>query len=153
MRYYLDTEFDGFGGELISLALAAEDGHELYLANNKFFNDASAVTDSWVRENVHPILDLGTRPEVLPLDRFPRQLMRFIGTDNSPHFISDWPDDIRYLCQTMITGPGKMISMPLQFSFTVVRVDAYPTDLKGAVQHNALWDARALKRFLEKVKT
>ena len=28
MRYYLDTEFDGFGGPLLSLALAGEDGED-----------------------------------------------------------------------------------------------------------------------------
>lgn len=26
MKYFLDTEFDGFGGDLISLALVCEDG-------------------------------------------------------------------------------------------------------------------------------
>lgn len=29
-RLYLDTEFNGHGGELISLALAAEDGRHWY---------------------------------------------------------------------------------------------------------------------------
>lgn len=28
MKFYLDTEFNGFGGELISLALVSEQGHE-----------------------------------------------------------------------------------------------------------------------------
>ena len=28
MRYFLDTEFNGFGGQLLSLALVPEDGGE-----------------------------------------------------------------------------------------------------------------------------
>ena len=31
MRYFLDTEFNGFGGELLSLALVREDGASIYL--------------------------------------------------------------------------------------------------------------------------
>ena len=32
MRYFLDCEFDGFGGPLISLALVPEDGSEEFYA-------------------------------------------------------------------------------------------------------------------------
>ena len=31
MRYFLDTEFNGFGGALLSLALVPEDGEEFYV--------------------------------------------------------------------------------------------------------------------------
>jgi hypothetical protein len=31
MRLFLDTEFNGFGGELTSLALAAEDGRDWHM--------------------------------------------------------------------------------------------------------------------------
>ena len=31
MRYYLDTEFNGFGGALLSLALVPDDGEEFYV--------------------------------------------------------------------------------------------------------------------------
>ena len=52
MRYFLDTEYDGFGGPLISLALVPEDGgEELYLVLDQ---DA---TDPWVERNVIPFLD------------------------------------------------------------------------------------------------
>lgn len=30
MRIYVDCEFNGFGGELMSMALVAEDGREWY---------------------------------------------------------------------------------------------------------------------------
>ena len=31
MRYFLDTEYNGVGGALLSLALVPDDGDELYL--------------------------------------------------------------------------------------------------------------------------
>lgn len=62
---------------------------------------------------------------------------------HSPTLFADWPDDIRYFCQALITAPGEMVNIP-RLTFHIVRVDAYPTTLEGAVQHNALWDARAL---------
>ena len=47
----------------------------------------------------------------------------------------------------MLTGPGTMIDIPC-VTFEVHRVDAYPTDLPGAIRHNAWWDAKALQRKL-----
>jgi hypothetical protein len=35
-------------------------------------------------------------------------------------------------------------------TFEVHNVDCYPTALEGAVQHNAWWDAMALRAALEK---
>ena len=52
MRYVLDTEFNGFGGALLSLALVPEDGGEFY---------ATLACDDdvlpWVERNVVPYLD------------------------------------------------------------------------------------------------
>ncbi len=52
MRYFLDTEFNGFGGALISLALVSEAGQSLYLIYG-----APAVPDQFVRDHVHPKLE------------------------------------------------------------------------------------------------
>ena len=65
--------------------------------------------------------------------------------------IADWPDDIRYFCQAIITAPGQMVNIP-RLTFELARVDAYPSQLAGAVQHNALWDARALRALFIKPK-
>jgi hypothetical protein len=64
--------------------------------------------------------------------------------------ISDWPDDIKYFCQELITGPGKMVDIP-GITFEVVRVDAWPNKIPGALQHNAYWDAIALKMKCEQI--
>ena len=61
---------------------------------------------------------------------------------------ADWPTDFQHLLPMLHDDMGHMIDMP-SFTCSVERVDAYPTELKGAVQHNALWDARALRHRLE----
>lgn len=146
MKYFLDTEFNGFGGELISLALVREDNESLYLV----YPEPLDRYDVWVQKNVIPILwDI---PSPLPGMAYQLKsrkdgafrIQQFLQGDSTPQIITDWPDDIKYFCQEIITGPGQMINIP-QVTFLMARVDAYPTELKGAVQHNAWWDAKALK--------
>jgi hypothetical protein len=144
MKYYLDTEFGDFRGELISLALVGEDGRELYLVAHRL-----PPMNLWVRNNVIPVLFAdGTSPTSWRPDLFGAQISEFIRGDEAPIIVADWPDDIRYFCECLITGPGQMVETVKRMSFAVERIDAYPTTLPGAVQHNALWDARALQAAL-----
>lgn len=139
MRYFLDTEFNGHEGELISLALVSESGKELYMAC------ACWKPVPWVAENVMPIVACeGALPLVTMPDRFGGHIASFLRDDTLPFIISDWPSDIAHFCRAMIVGPGQMVDVR-SIAFEVMRVDAYPTTLPGAVQHNALWDARALR--------
>jgi hypothetical protein len=141
MKYFLDCEFNGYRGELISLALVCNDGRELYLAHPRLER-----MEPWVAANVEPIVTLNDAMPIVA-SNFAGYLTDFFRGDPLPHVVADWPDDIRYLCECLITGPGQMINIPC-LRCDVERVDAYPTDLVGAVQHNALWDARALKAKL-----
>lgn len=142
MRYFLDTEFDGFGGQLISLALASDGGPLLYLAT-----ECTNPTE-WVKDNVMPIISVaGAIPRTVAPDQFGRLIADFLREDPNPVIVADWPDDIRYFCAALITGPGQMVNIP-RLSFEMVRVDSYPTSLPGAIQHNALWDAMALRHKL-----
>ncbi|CAB3904204.1 hypothetical protein LMG26858_04393 [Achromobacter anxifer] len=145
MNYYLDTEFDGFGGPLLSLALVREDGASLYL-----IYQGHAAQQPWVRENVLPIM----RAVPLPVSAVnchhhggAYRIAEFLHGDPSPHINTDWPDDVRYFCQAIITAPGQMVAIP-HLSFEIHRVDSYPTTLDGAIQHNAWWDAMALRHIL-----
>ena len=52
MRYFLDTEFNGFGGALLSLALVPEDGQEFYVTL-----ECDDPVFPWVERNVVPYLD------------------------------------------------------------------------------------------------
>lgn len=154
MRYYLDTEFDGHGGTLISLALVREDGESIYLV----YQDTA--TDPWVQENVIPILwDMPNEHEGHKVRCLPRwaankrgaqAIAEFLDGDDHPLIFADWPDDIAYLCRALITGPGEMVQTQPTISFCIRRrVDAYPTTLPGAVRHNAWWDAMTLRHALE----
>ena len=147
MRYFLDTEFNEFGGELISLALVREDGESIYLV----YPDLPEYGE-WVSKNVMPII--WNIPSPLPgmAYKLPDKeegayiIANFLKGDPHPVIVSDWPDDIRYFCQAIITGPGMMAAID-NIVFQMVRVNAYPTTLENAVQHNAWWDAKALREL------
>lgn len=151
MIYYLDTEFNEFGGELLSLALVREDGKSLYIVY-----DPPEKIGPWVAANVMPIMydtrrDTRGRPDIYLSDTVAdgaRHIARFMAGDADPTIITDWPDDVKYFCQAIITGPGMMVNIP-HLRFEVKRVDAYPTTLPGAIQHNAWWDAMALRHLLQ----
>ena len=147
---FTDTEFDGFGGELISISLIREDNEAIYIVYPLPKNP-----QQWVAENVIPILWSIPSPmpgmayEVKTQEEGAYLLANFLNAakqnkDDVPTIIADWPDDIAYLCKALITGPGKMASVPA-LNFALRRVDAYPTRYKEAIQHNAYHDAQALR--------
>lgn len=147
----MDTEFNGFGGELISLALVREDRKSLYITYK-----LPETIDPWVEKNVVPILydlpvfEIGVLETHYNCDH--NEAARYIGAflnsdpQKAPVVVVDWPDDISYLCKALIVGPGQMVNVR-RLIFDLQRVDAYPTKLEGAVQHNALWDAMALREL------
>lgn len=142
MKYYLDCEFNGFEGALISMALVREDDQYLYVILPRPAN----ITD-WVRENVMPILEAippAAKAKKIMHSQLSAAIEEFLKGDENPVIITDWPDDITYFCESILTGPGRMVDLP-RLSFRMHRVDAYPTNIVGAVQHNALWDAFALR--------
>lgn len=146
MLYCLDCEFNGFGGELISLALSGEAG-ELYLCRPHAELEALDL-NPWVEDNVLPLLDVGgARPVVLPQEEFGRAIQAFLRNDVAPCVVADWPEDLSHLMQCLILSPGQMVRIP-DLTLKLMQVSAWPSDLEGAVQHNALWDARALRRAL-----
>ncbi len=162
MRYYLDTEFFDLNNSIISLALVAENDKELYVACDQKELEAEAKIATleserrWVRDNVLPIIDV-TMARASRLPRVGRSLVnsmmaekisRYLAGDPDPVIVTDWTSDIKYLCEIMITGPGKMIETPPVIRWELHRVDAYPTQMQDAIQHNALWDARALRHKL-----
>lgn len=147
MKYWLDCEFNGFQGALISMALVREDAQYLYVILPRPAN----ITD-WVRENVMPILEAvpkNVKPKKLMHSQLSKAIEDFLKGDEDPVIITDWPDDITYFCENVLTGPGTMINIP-RLSFRMHRVDAYPNTIfdretgEAPVQHNAFWDALAL---------
>jgi hypothetical protein len=128
MRIWIDTEFNGFTGPMISMALVAEDGSEFYEALH------CTNPQPWIAQNVIPVM--GITP--IPNDIFRIKLQRFLGQFASIHIIADWPEDIANLLKSMVTADGYcFVTPPLTMEIN--------RDIRGTpdIPHNALSDARA----------
>lgn len=157
MRYFLDTEFNGFGGKLISLALVREDGESAYYvltpggeewATAAYTWGRQTGLDPWVKDNVLPHLyDYpAPGPRIMwELKQAAEDIALFLAGDPEPVIVTDWPADIRYFCGLIEYPGGHMAPIP-RLAFRMVRVDAYEGEvLHGAVQHNAWWDSMQLR--------
>lgn len=148
MRYFLDTEFNGFGGELISLALVPEDGDQEYYA----VLPLPDPLHPWVERNVIPYL--GAVPPGLDSGSCSRLdaamgVATYLARDEDPLIVADWPDDIAYFCALLVIGHGEMVSVGnLRFEF--VSSPGFSTAAISKVPHNALHDARALRDFVSR---
>ena len=145
LRYFLDTEYDGWGGALLSLALVADSGEEFYVVI-----EHDGPLEKWVEHNVVPFLD--TVPEGLRNPRLPRAaaaeaLAFFLAGDADPLIVADWPEDIAHFASLLVTGPGLMVPLP-NLRFQLVALTGFSTAANSAVPHNALHDARALRDHL-----
>jgi len=139
MRYFLDAEFNGFGGQLISLALVPED-----MAAESFYEAlACPDPDTWVREHVTPVLQ--TRP-ISRRDMITR-MATFFRADSEPLVIADWPEDIAHFATLMVTGPGYRIASP-RFRFELLSLPLFDSQTLSDLPHNALHDAIALRRYV-----
>lgn len=150
MRYFLDTEYNGWGGALLSLALVAESGDELYL---RIAHDGPL--EPWVERHVLPYFD--TVPENLrspPLSRVAAAdtLAHFLESDDEPLILADWPEDIAQLAMLFVVGPGQMANVP-PVRFELLIMPGFSTAANSAVPHNALHDARALREHWQHLYT
>jgi hypothetical protein len=155
LRYFLDTEYNGWGGALISLALVPGDGgQEFYVTL-----DWSGQIESWVELNVIPYLD--AVPEMLISPRLSRAdaarelsawLIREHEAQSLVHYpdsvelevVADWPEDLSQICNLLTVGPGQMVDIP-PITFRLIQVPGFSTAANSKVPHNALHDARALR--------
>ena len=129
MRIFIDGEWNSYGGDLISLALVAEDGRSFYEVLG------CENPDQWVAENVMPKL---AKPWIV-LQSLQEQLENFLSQFDTVHIIADWPEDIMWFCKVLITGPGTRLDTP-PLTMQILRVDTVSKN-----PHNALADAQALR--------
>lgn len=123
-RYYLDCEFDGFSGPLLSMALSGSDEWYECLDNQ--------ITDEWAKKNI--VIDKAP----LCLHDFQQSLYHFLAKHDEVEIVADWPDDIRHFCQALIVGTGMALNTP-KIHFVLDR------SIKINSVHHALHDARLLK--------
>jgi len=142
VRYFLDTEFNGFGGALLSLALVPEDGQEFYVTL-----ECEDPVFPWVERNVVPYLD--NVPVGLVSPRMTRReaaeaLAAYLASDPEPELVADWPEDLTQFCSLLMIGPGMMVPVP-PLTFRLVPLQGFSPAANSAVPHNALHDARSLR--------
>jgi len=143
MRYFLDCEYNGFGGAILSLALVPEDGgEELYLTF-----DCPDPIHPWVERNVLPVI--GQVPEAVMLPVMSREqaanaIAMYLGYDSEPEILADWPTDIELFCGLLSFAPGQMVSLPAT-RFRLLNLGTFSPAENSAVPHNALHDARAFR--------
>lgn len=142
MRYFLDTEFNGFGGELISLALVPEDDDQEFYVTLPLPDEIHP----WVEMNVIPYLRF-VPPGLdnhLTREQAALHLEAYLINDPDPVIIADWPDDLGYFCQLMVTGPGEIINIRA-LRLELINGLGFSAAARSRTPHNALHDARALK--------
>jgi hypothetical protein len=132
---WLDTEFNGTGGALISLALVDENDASVYFAL------PCADPVPWVAENVIPVLG------ITPTTRRAAQasVRMFLHRFARASIVANWPEDIKHFCAFMVDGPAEcLVVPPLTFE---LRLDLGGTADRSSAPHNALQDAIALREI------
>ena len=146
MRYFLDTEYNGFGGELISIALVPEHGDQEYYAVLPLPDQVHG----WVERHVLPYLRSvppGLDAEPVSREQAGHELAAYLAPDPDPLVIADWPEDLAHLCNLIVTGPAEIAEIGhLRLEF--LRTPGFSTARNSRVPHNALHDARSLRDFV-----
>lgn len=148
MRLFLDCEFNGFRGELISMALVPEkstpvgDWYEVLPPIDDGLRENYNI---WVWENVLPIIG---KPAISKSE-FRASLLRYIQWFERPEIICDWSSDVIHFCD-ILQGDNFKESVPFEGKFTVIQTPE--GEPKPEIPHNALSDARALRDwYLERM--
>ena len=138
MRYFVDCEFNGFGGPLISLAAVPE------APDASIFYAATHCVDpqDWVAEQVLPVL--GIAPQ--SIEAMAGAFADFLEDDPDPLLVADWPEDIAHAAQLLAQGTRRLREGPVRFA--LMEVSDFSTDVLSAVPHNAREDAKALRQFV-----
>jgi hypothetical protein len=130
---FLDSEFNEFGGELISMALVDE--------KRDFWYQVAAIPEkpgAFVAEHVLPKLDKAP----IGAEAFSLSLQTFLFHYPKCEIIADWPADFEHLC-TAMSGMGMRGGWRLPIECTM-RLVVTP-ELHPVSPHNALSDAFALR--------
>lgn len=133
MKLYLDCEYNGLNGGLISMAMVSERNSEWYCVV-----DVPREIDPWVAEHVIPYL--GEEP--IGEKAFLHSLEAFLLEAGGAEVYADWPADFEHLSRALTAiSARKGFKLLLECTMHLIESD----ELHPAVPHNALSDARALR--------
>lgn len=134
MRLWIDCEWNDYKGELISMALVAEDGREWYEVLD------CLNPSPWVQMHVMPSLDAMSTAS---RGYMQASLLIFLSVYDGVQIVADWPEDIKHFCDLLIVGPGERIPTPP----LVMEVRRDINSEASELPHNALADARAMRKM------
>ncbi|MNC07887.1 3'-5' exoribonuclease [compost metagenome] len=133
MNCFIDCEFNGGHGELISMAIISQDGQRVFYE----VVEHTQPTVEWVQENVMPILN---KPAV-SMEVFKERLKKFLEAFPRLTLIADHMADLFYFAQKVIGAEGwMMVDYPVAMLF-----DPVISAKKSTQKHNALEDAKAIR--------
>ena len=136
MKLFIDCEYNSMGGQLISMALVPE---EIEIGSLYFELPIHQPLDPWVKDNVIPIL-WGGLSSITERAVAQQKVAEYLAQFETVHLIADWPDDIKYFCEFLITGAGTRLDTP---PLTLeIRRDL---DAVSNQPHHALHDAMAMR--------
>lgn len=153
--FYLDTEFNSFEGDLMSIALAPADDTLPYFYRVVEGNwQKSGELHEWVAFHVSPhLFTYGGETVAVPRETAARDLSRYLTemfqrTGEVPTIVADWPTDFAHLLELFIIGPGKMVGVP-DFNMAYRSLKGFNTADHSKLPHNALADAEAMRDYCE----
>jgi hypothetical protein len=144
MNLYLDTEFDGHTGELISLALAGDDGTLWYGVFKPI------AFDQWVIERVVPVIYAMTPTVQGDYDVLRFSLKEYLKAREGCTIWADWPADFTHLMRLMC---GRHYAESFMMPCTMQLIVTPEGEPKPEIQHNALSDAIALMRWHQETQS
>ena len=100
MRLYLDCEWNGPDGQLLSLALVSDDGEEFYEVL-----PLCETPHPWVALHVLPAL----RREPVGAETFRARLKDYLWKYERLDVIADYPEDLTRFLRTLQICPNDMI--------------------------------------------
>jgi hypothetical protein len=136
MRYFVDAEFNGFGGDLVALAAVPEED-----TAPPFYEAVECPRPCpWVSEHVLPVLQTRPRPRAEVAMLF----AEYLRDDPAPVIVADWPEDIAHAAALLTNGKGAR-RLGSEVVFRLLAPSAFSADGASEVPHNAYHDAVALR--------
>jgi hypothetical protein len=143
MKFFIDTEFDGFKGKLISFAMVSDAGEAMYCV---FCDYAS---DPWVRVNVMPLIYEKSVISTTDKYRCAQLIAKAFSAYDEVEVFADWPTDIQHFCDLIEFKGGETLNMP-KIKFTL---DWQLSSKDSKVPHNAFHDAIAIAESYKSART
>lgn len=143
MRIFVDCEFNGFGGDLLSMALVPED-ESIEPWYEVIDQHAVFMWGRWVYDNVYPVF--GKEP--ISKNDFRASFIEYITRFDNPTICVDWYTDLVHFF-SMFAGPDHTQSVGFSCKAELVLIEDYHSE----IPHNALSDAKAIREAWRALRT